>query len=53
MPPLKSVAIAPGATVSRLRAPFQPLIATELDRGRAHLRRQLKDLFAPELGWKP
>lgn len=39
----------PVATVSRLRAPFQPLIADELTRGRAHLRRQIKDLFAPEL----
>ena len=41
--------ITPVATVSRLRAPFQPLIAAELERGRARLRRQIKDLFAPEL----
>jgi TetR/AcrR family transcriptional regulator, regulator of autoinduction and epiphytic fitness len=35
--------------VSRLRAPFQPLIAEQLDRGRTHLRRQVGRVFAAEL----
>lgn len=39
----------PVATVSRVRAPFQPLIATELARGRAYLRGQIEALFTPEL----
>lgn len=39
----------PVATVSRVRAPFQPLIASELSRGRAYLRGQIETLFAPEL----
>ncbi len=35
--------------VSRVRAPFQPLIANELALSRSILRRQLEQLFAPEL----
>ena len=35
--------------VSRVRAPFQPLIASELAISRSLLRRQLEQLFAPEL----
>ncbi|MEQ1699278.1 MAG: TetR/AcrR family transcriptional regulator [Ilumatobacteraceae bacterium] len=35
--------------VSRVRAPFQPLIASELAIARSYLRRQIEQLFAPEL----
>jgi AcrR family transcriptional regulator len=35
--------------VARLREPFQPVIAAGLATGRAALRRQLRDLFTPEL----
>jgi TetR/AcrR family transcriptional regulator of autoinduction and epiphytic fitness len=35
--------------VARLRAPFQPIVAQELTRGRSLLRRQLRELFTPEL----
>jgi AcrR family transcriptional regulator len=35
--------------VARLRAPFQPIVDQELTRGRALLRRQLRELFTPEL----
>jgi AcrR family transcriptional regulator len=35
--------------VARLRAPFQPVVAGELARGRSFLRRQLREVFAPEL----
>ena len=35
--------------VSRVRAPFQPLIASELAISRSFLRRQIEQLFAPEL----
>ena len=35
--------------VSRVRAPFQPLIADELAISRSFLRRQIEQLFAPEL----
>lgn len=35
--------------VSRVRAPFQPLIASELAIARSFLRRQIEQLFAPEL----
>jgi AcrR family transcriptional regulator len=35
--------------VSRVRAPFQPLIASELAISRSFLRRQVEQLFAPEL----
>jgi len=37
------------ATVSRLRAPFQPVLAEMLTRNRTFLRTQLERLFAPEL----
>jgi AcrR family transcriptional regulator len=36
-------------TVTRLRAPFQPLIADELREARSYLRHQLRTIFAPEL----
>lgn len=42
-------AIASVGVVSRLRAPFQPLIADELAISRSLLRRQVELLFAPEL----
>lgn len=42
-------AMGPAGTVSRLRAPFQPLVATELAQARALFRAQIKRLFAPEL----
>ena len=35
--------------VARLREPFHDLVAAELTRGRSMLRRQLRDLFTPEL----
>ena len=38
------------AQVARLRAPFQPSVRTQLGQIRAHLRRQIETLFAPELG---
>ena len=37
------------AQVARLRAPFQPLVRTQLTQVRAHLRRQIETLFATEL----
>jgi len=37
------------AKVSRLRSPFQPLLAERTSRNRAFLRQQLIELFAPEL----
>jgi AcrR family transcriptional regulator len=37
------------AMVSRLRAPFQLVVADRLTQGRAFLREQLATLFAPEL----
>jgi AcrR family transcriptional regulator len=46
-------AIESVATVSRLRAPFQLVVATELSQGRAFLRQQLAVLFAAELGALP
>ncbi len=42
-------AVAPAATVSRLQAPFQSTIASELAQGRAYLRAQLVELFGAEL----
>jgi AcrR family transcriptional regulator len=42
-------AVGNAAAVSRLRAPFQPLLATELSQNRAFLRSQIEVLFAPEL----
>jgi AcrR family transcriptional regulator len=43
-------AVAPAATVIRLRAPFQSTLAGELRRNRKVLRQQLDQVFAPELG---
>ncbi len=42
-------AIAPVARVSRLRAPFEPVVAAELARSRALFRRQAERHFEPEL----
>lgn len=42
-------AILPAARVSRLRAPFEPVVAAELARSRALFRRQVERHFAPEL----
>jgi AcrR family transcriptional regulator len=42
-------AIESVATVSRLRAPFQLVVADNLARGRSFLRSQIADLFAPQL----
>jgi AcrR family transcriptional regulator len=42
-------AVESAATVSRLRAPFQLVVADRLTQGRAFLRQQLATLFAPEL----
>jgi AcrR family transcriptional regulator len=43
-------AMGPAAAVSRLRAPFEPVIGERLTRNRSLLRHQLTVLFAPELG---
>lgn len=42
-------AIAAVGTVARVRAPFQPLVASELRTARKFWREQLRQLFAPEL----
>jgi AcrR family transcriptional regulator len=42
-------AIASVGTVARIRAPFQPLIASELATARGFWRDQIRQLFAPEL----
>jgi AcrR family transcriptional regulator len=42
-------AVGPAARASRMRAPAQPVVAAELAQGRSFLRRQLRELFAPEL----
>ena len=42
-------AVGNAAAVSRLRSPFQPLLADELTRNREFLRTQMEILFAPEL----
>jgi AcrR family transcriptional regulator len=42
-------AILPVARVSRLRAPFEPVVADELARSRRQFRRQLERHFAAEL----
>jgi AcrR family transcriptional regulator len=42
--------IAPAATVARLEAPFQPVLAAELERTRAFHRSQLIQVAEPELG---
>jgi TetR/AcrR family transcriptional regulator, regulator of autoinduction and epiphytic fitness len=41
--------IGHAATVTRLRAPFQPVLAESLRQNRAFLRKQVADLFAAEL----
>jgi AcrR family transcriptional regulator len=46
-------AIESVATVSRLRAPFQLVVADRLTEGRRFLRQQLADLFAAELAALP
>jgi AcrR family transcriptional regulator len=46
-------AMGAAGTVSRLRAPFQPVVAHELRQSRAFLRSQLARLFANELGALP
>ncbi len=42
-------AVSSAATVSRLRSPFQPILADRLRENRALLRGQIEALFAPEL----
>ena len=42
-------AVGHAAAVSRLRSPFQPLLAAELTQNRKYLRNQVQRLFAPEL----
>jgi AcrR family transcriptional regulator len=42
-------AVGHAATVSRIRAPFQPTLADGLHRNRAYLRHQIRTLFAQEL----
>ena len=42
-------AIAPAATVARLEAPFQPILAEQLERTRAFHRAQLTRVVEPEL----
>jgi AcrR family transcriptional regulator len=42
-------AVGPAARASRMRAPTQPVVASNLGKGRSYLRRQLRELFAPEL----
>ncbi len=46
-------AIESVATVSRLRAPFQLVVADKLTEGRSFLRKQVATLFAPELAAMP
>jgi len=46
-------AIESVATVSRLRAPFQLVVADGLTEGRSYLRAQIAALFEPELGSLP
>lgn len=46
-------AIESAATVSRLRAPFQLVVADKLTQGRSFLRAQVATLFAPELDAMP
>lgn len=42
-------AITPGASVMRLRAPFQPILTDELAHSRSMLRKQVRTLLADEL----
>jgi AcrR family transcriptional regulator len=46
-------AVESAATVSRLRAPFQLVVADRLAEGRRFLRLQIAELFAPELAALP
>ena len=46
-------AILPVARVSRLRAPFEPVVAAELARSRRLFRQQVQRHFAPELSQLP
>ena len=46
-------ALGPAAHVYRLRAPFQPRLATSLTEGRRFLRSQVRTLFAAELASMP
>jgi AcrR family transcriptional regulator len=41
--------VGSAAAVSRLRSPFQPILADRLRRNRSLLRSQIKSLFEPEL----
>jgi AcrR family transcriptional regulator len=41
--------LGPAAQAARMRAPVTPVVAQELRRNRSYLRRQLQELFAPEL----
>ena len=45
--------IAPVARVSRVRAPFHPVVAEELEQSRAFFRRQAERQFAQELASLP
>ncbi len=42
-------AVGNAATVARLRAPFQPVLAEQVQQNRRYLRDQIPPLFAPEL----
>jgi AcrR family transcriptional regulator len=42
-------AVGNAAMVTRLRSPFQPLLAAQLASNREYLRNQMKELFGPEL----
>jgi AcrR family transcriptional regulator len=42
-------AVGQAAAVARLRAPFQPGLASEIQRNRSFMRSQIAQLFAPEL----
>lgn len=46
-------AIAPGARACRVCAPSNPVVARQLHDARSFFRRQLRDLFAPELRQRP
>jgi AcrR family transcriptional regulator len=46
-------AIESAATVSRLRAPFQLVVADRLTEGRSFLRQQIRTLFAGDLALMP
>lgn len=45
--------IAPGARAGRVCAPANPLVAAQLHEARTFFRRQLRDLFEPELRARP